>query len=178
MASASYTSSLKSSPVNLLMVCLGNICRSPTAHGVMNKIIQDKGLEGSIKVDCAGTGDWHIGEPPDQRSLLAAARRGYDLSSFRARQVNPGDFSEFSYILAMDRTNLQDLRAQCPAAHQSKLQLLLEYGDSIHESVPDPYYSGPRGFELVLDLVEQACECLFQHVRDRHFHGRHLKRPE
>ena len=150
------------------MVCLGNICRSPTAHGVMNKCIKNQGLSSKIKVDSAGTGDWHIGEQPDSRAIEAAAQRGYDLQSFRARQVVAADYQQFHYILAMDRTNLKELRAACPQAHQNKLQLLLEFADSSHESVPDPYYSGPAGFELVLDLVEQACESLLEHIRLQH----------
>ena len=159
--------------VQVLMVCLGNICRSPTAHGVLEKIIENKQMSPLIQVDSAGTGDWHLGESPDNRSQQAAARRGYDLSPYRARQVEAGDFTRFDYILAMDRTNLKDLRASCPASHQPKLQLLLDYGDSGHESVPDPYYSGAQGFELVLDLVEEACERLFHHIHERHFHDRH-----
>lgn len=155
--------------IQVLMVCLGNICRSPTAHGVMNKCIENKGLSDNIKVDSAGTGSWHIGEQPDRRAIEAAAQRGYSLHTFRARQVVVADYRQFDYILAMDRTNLKELRAQCPQAHLSKLQLLLEFADCNHESVPDPYYSGSSGFELVLDLVEQACDSLLEHIRSQHF---------
>ena len=130
----------------------------------MEKYIEDKELVHYIKVDSAGTGDWHVGEPPDSRAAAAAARRGYDITAQRARQVNSEDFGDFQYILAMDRTNLKDLKARCPASQQSRLSLLLNHGTSEHESVPDPYYSGEDGFELVLDLVEQACAALLQKI--------------
>lgn len=156
--------------IRILMVCLGNICRSPTAQGVLEKLIENEGLAKAIEVDSAGTGDYHIGAPPDSRSLAAAARRGYDLSPQRARQVCPRDFDTFHYILAMDRTNLKELRALCPPAHRTKLHLLLEFADTSHEAVPDPYYSGQDGFELVLDLVEQACTGLIQHLRSNSPH--------
>lgn len=151
--------------IRILMVCLGNICRSPTAQGVLEKLIKNEGLETHIEVDSAGTGDYHIGAPPDRRSLEVAARRGYDLTAQRARQVRPLDFDTFHYILAMDRANLKELRAICPPANRAKLHLLLEFADTSHEAVPDPYYSGQDGFELVLDLVEQACTGLILHLR-------------
>lgn len=154
--------------VRVLMVCLGNICRSPTAHGVLEKMIQVKGLNSSIEVDSAGTGDWHIGESPDQRATAAAQLRGYDISRQTARQVHAGDFAKFDYVLAMDRTNLKDLRALCPQSHHTKVQLLLNYGDSAHDAVPDPYYSGADGFELVLDLVEGACSELLNQITSEH----------
>ena len=150
------------------MVCLGNICRSPTAHGVLEKYIKDKGLNTLIEVDSCGTGDWHIGEHPDARATAAAAQRGYDISQQIARQVRTTDFGQFHYILAMDRTNLKDLKAICPAAQRSRLSLLLDHGERNHESVPDPYYSGQHGFELVLDLVEQACAGLLQRIMADH----------
>lgn len=150
------------------MVCLGNICRSPTAHGVMEKFIKNQGLQDSIHVDSAGTGDYHIGASPDARSLAAAAERGYDLSAQRARQVCESDFGRFDYILAMDRNNLKELRASCPRPHLNKLHLLLSFADSSHESVPDPYYSGVDGFELVLDLVEQGCEAFLRNLCEQH----------
>ena len=155
--------------VKVLMVCLGNICRSPTAHGVFHKIIKTNNLEQYIKVDSAGTGDWHIGESPDNRAIKAAAKRGYQIGTYKARQVCASDFEIYNYILAMDHTNLLDLKRMCPAAHQTKLQLLLSWGDSLHDTVPDPFYSGDEGFKLVLDLVEDACEKLLRHIKDRHF---------
>ncbi|GIT23721.1 MAG: phosphotyrosine protein phosphatase [Gammaproteobacteria bacterium] len=154
--------------IHVLMVCLGNICRSPTAHGVVEKHIHDRGLSEYIKVDSAGTGDWHIGEPPDSRSLEAAARRGYDLSRQRARQVEVNDFHRFDYVLAMDTANLQDLKRLCPAEFQPNLSLFLNFGSQHYESVPDPYYSGAQGFELVLDLVEEASSNLLDDIIKQH----------
>lgn len=155
--------------VRVLMVCLGNICRSPTAHGVFQNRIENAGLADSIYVDCSGTGNYHIGEKPDRRSIATAAQRGYDLDSFRARQVQDSDFEQFDYILAMDVSNLRDLQHRCPAVYLSKLQLFLDYADCSHDAVPDPYYSGPAGFDIVLDLIEDASDGLLQHIRERHF---------
>lgn len=155
-------------PIRILMVCLGNICRSPTAHGVIEKYIHDKGLSPLIEVDSAGTGDWHLGEAPDPRSSEAAARRGYDLSQQRSRQVQTADFHNFDYILAMDTTNLRDLEKLCPTNASASLHLFLEFGECSEESVPDPYYSGAQGFELVLDLVEQASENVLKQLVSIH----------
>lgn len=155
--------------LRILMVCLGNICRSPTAHGVLQKYIADRGLEALIEVDSAGTGDWHIGENPDSRAVAAARQRGYDISHLLARQVAVQDYDGFDYILAMDRNNLAQLRAGCPSAHRRKLQLLLAYGSLSHDTVPDPYYSGDQGFELVLDLLEDACESFLAQLCSEHF---------
>lgn len=161
--------SLNSTPgIRILMVCLGNICRSPTAHAVLQKLIENEGLSHCIKVDSAGTGDYHLGAPPDRRSILAASRRGYDLTPLRARQICQQDFAAFDYVLAMDRSNLKDLRAICPRAHLQKLRLLLVFANTSHEAVPDPYYSGDNGFELVLDLVEQACSGLVRYLQVEH----------
>ena len=148
------------------MVCLGNICRSPTAQGVFEKAIENRGLGDVINVDSAGTGDWHLGQPPDPRSVAAAAARGYDLSTQRARQVTDDDFERFDWILAMDSNNLRDLMKRCPTTAEHKLQLFLSFAGSEHESVPDPYYSGDKGFELVLDLVEVASDNLLSHLID------------
>lgn len=134
----------------------------------MEKYIQDRGLSDYIEVDSAGTGDWHVGESPDSRATSAAARRGYEIAGQTARTVQDSDFSDFDYVLAMDRNNLKELRARCPRAYQSKLQLLLDYGESTHDAVPDPYYSGPDGFQLVLDLVEDACAALLDAVVAEH----------
>ena len=130
---------MASQPINVLMVCLGNICRSPTAHGVFEKAIKNRGLGSAINVDSAGTGDWHLGQPPDPRSVAAAASRGYDLSAQRARQVSAEDFERFDCILAMDNNNLRDLIKRCPAAAEHKLQLFMEFGSAEYDSVPDPY---------------------------------------
>ena len=155
--------------IQVLMVCLGNICRSPTAHGVFQNRIENAGLGDKIHVDCSGTGNYHIGEKPDLRSIETAARRGYDLDSFRARQVQASDFERFDYILAMDATNLRDLRARCPQVYLPKLQLFLDYAAADCEAVPDPYFSGPEGFDVVLDLIEDASDGLLAHIRERHF---------
>jgi protein-tyrosine phosphatase len=154
--------------VRVLMVCLGNICRSPSAQGVLEKLIENQGLQHLVEVDSAGTGDWHLGEAPDSRSISAAAARGYEIDHLRARQVERHDFTRFDYILCMDRSNLNTVRELCPRAHRSKLQLLMDYGESSHDTVPDPYYSGAQGFELVLDLLEDACDRFLAHLRDEH----------
>ena len=163
---ASVSKQSAAAPKRLLMVCLGNICRSPTAHGVMQKMIEDKGLAAGMEVDSAGTSHYHIGQQPDQRSISAAAARGYDLSTLRARQVETADFERFDYILAMDRQNLRELKRQCPPGLQYKLSLLLDYSDSDYDAVPDPYYGGESGFELVLDLVENACSGLLDAINE------------
>lgn len=154
--------------VRVLMVCLGNICRSPTAEAVFRQHIAAAGLDGLIEVDSAGTSDWHQGEPPDPRSMRAAAERLYDLGPLRARQVCVRDFEDFDYVLAMDRQNLAHLEELCPIACQEKLGLFLNYGDTGRDEVPDPYNSGREGFELVLDLVESASSSLLHAIRERH----------
>lgn len=154
--------------IRVLMVCLGNICRSPTAEAVFRQHVTAAGLGGLIDVDSAGTSDWHQGEPPDPRSMRAAADRLYDLSQLRARQVQARDFEDFDYILAMDRQNLAHLEELCPVACQDKLGLFLAYGNTGWHEVPDPYNAGREGFELVLDLVESACAGLVQEIQKRH----------
>ena len=147
---------------------MGNICRSPTAEGVFKHQVAQAGLGDLIASDSAGTHSYHIGEPPDPRAQKAATRRGYDLSRLRGRQVSKADFAEFDYVLAMDETNLRALERVCPAQHMHKLKLVLEYSPGTEtREVPDPYYGGPRGFEQVLDLVEQAAQGLLRHLRDR-----------
>ena len=135
---------------SILFVCTGNICRSPTAEGVLRHLARRKNVE--IRVESAGTHGYHVGEAPDERAQHHARRRGYDLSAQRARRVAARDFVEFDLIVAMDRGHLAILGRACPAEHRHKLRLLLEERD-----VPDPYYGGPEGFEHVLDLVEAAC---------------------
>ena len=152
-------------PIRVLFVCLGNICRSPTAEGVFLKLVHEAGLESRIFVDSAGTGDYHIDRPPDARACEAAGRRGYDLSPLRARQVSKKDFAEFDYVLAMDDENMRALRRICPSAHARKVRLLTEFCSSGACTVPDPYAGGPEGFELVLDLVEDSARGLLQHLR-------------
>jgi protein-tyrosine phosphatase len=154
--------------LSVLMVCLGNICRSPTAEAVLRAQINAAGLGDYITVDSAGTSDWHIGEAPDVRSMQAATNRLYDLSSQRSRQVSSLDFEAFDHILAMDKQNLRDLREHCPIDYQHKLELLLNYGNTGWTEVPDPYNAGKEGFELVLDLVEVACNAFLAHLIEKH----------
>jgi len=147
----------------VLFVCMGNICRSPTAEGVTRAIAEKKGLVDRFEFDSAGTHGYHVGNPPDVRARQAAARRGYDLAPLRARQVNEFDFECFDHILAMDRDNLELLRKSCPEAHLGKLGLFLEYATrGTSDEVPDPYYGGPEGFERVLDMIEDAADGLLE----------------
>jgi protein-tyrosine phosphatase len=146
---------------SILLVCLGNICRSPTAHAVLQQRVNAQGMQETILIDSAGTGGWHAGKPPDTRATAAAVQRGYDLSQLRARQVAAGDFARFDIILAMDHDNLSDLQALAPADFCGSLGLLLDYHPHARgQAVPDPYYGGDAGFEQVLDLVEAAAEGL------------------
>lgn len=147
----------------VLFVCLGNICRSPTAHGVFATLIDQRGLSGLVKVDSCGTGDWHLGSAPDPRAVAAASNRGYDLSRLRARQVQVDDFDVYDYILAMDGSNLEDLQALCPGDYRGHLGLFLSFaGELAPDDVPDPYYGGEEGFDQVLDLIEAASKGLLQ----------------
>lgn len=168
MSKNQATDSEETARVKVLMVCLGNICRSPSAHGVFNKYIENSKLDGIIEVDSAGTSNYHIGENPDPRSIQAAARRGYFLQDLVARQVRDEDFQLFDYILAMDAANLNELRKRVPQNCRASIALLLDYSDSGQEMIPDPYHSGKDGFELVLDLIEGACEGLLADIRARH----------
>lgn len=145
------------SRIKVLFVCLGNICRSPTADGVFRKQVADAGLKDLIKIDSAGTAAWHIGKSPDPRTQEAAASRGYDLSKLKARQAVVEDFYEYDHILAMDLSNLENLQQLRPADATAKLGLFLDYAPQLGvKEVPDPYYGGADGFEHVLDLVEAA----------------------
>ncbi len=146
---------------------MGNICRSPTAEGVFRHVVERDGLSANIHIDSAGTHAYHIGDPPDARSQAAAAKRGYDLSAQRARQVAAEDFAEFDYVLAMDAHNRELLLQRCPAPHRGKVRLFLEFaeGAAVRE-VPDPYYGGAQGFEAVLDLVEDAADGLLRHIKN------------
>lgn len=152
----------------ILFVCMGNICRSPTAEGVVRALAERRGLVERFEFDSAGTHGYHIGKAPDARACEAAARRGYDLSPLRARQVNPYDFVRFDQILAMDRGNLDLLVSACPGGQRGKLALFLEYArDAAIDEVPDPYYGGPEGFEQVLDLIENAADGLLDRLGRR-----------
>lgn len=155
--------------VKVLFVCLGNICRSPTAHGVFQHRVAEAGLQHSIEVDSAGTGGWHIGEPPDKRAIGTAKQRGYDLSPLRARQFSADDLQSFDYVLAMDQENLQDMLAAKRATPRGHVGLFLEFDkNSEYKEVPDPYFGGAKGFERVLDLIESASQGLLEHIQKQH----------
>ncbi|MBT8101640.1 MAG: low molecular weight phosphotyrosine protein phosphatase [Gammaproteobacteria bacterium] len=147
---------------SVLFVCMGNICRSPTAEGVFRHHVVEAGLDEHIVVDSAGTHAYHVGEPPDRRSHAAAQRRGISLGELRARRVSDEDFERFDYIIAMDEDNLSRLKDQSPPQHHSKVRLFLEFASSGQREVPDPYYGGAAGFERVLDLVEEASRGLLE----------------
>jgi len=146
----------------VLFVCMGNICRSPTAEGVFRHLAEQAGLAGQLEIDSAGTHAYHAGEPPDHRACAAAERRGMSLEGIVARRVTEEDFERFDFVVAMDEDNLERLRAEAPAHHHGKLRLFLEFGSSGEREVPDPYYGGSAGFERVLDLVEEASRGLLE----------------
>jgi protein-tyrosine phosphatase len=151
----------------VLMVCMGNICRSPTAEGVLRAKLQAAGLHRAVEVDSAGTHGFHVREAPDPRAQRHAAKRGYDLSALRARRVVVEDFERFDHVLAMDGDNLAFLRELAPPGSAARLGLLLSYARqaAAPSDVPDPYYGAAEGFERVLDLVEDACDGLIDHLR-------------
>lgn len=151
--------------MKVLFVCLGNICRSPSAEGVFRRAVEQAGLEQRITVDSCGIGDWHAGNPPDERAQAAAKRRGIDISDLRARQLGREDFAEFDYILPMDYGNLRDIRAMEPDAHGAHIELFLAFAGMPQGEVPDPYYGGEQGFEEVLDMIEAASQGLVEHIQ-------------
>lgn len=152
--------------VKVLFVCLGNICRSPTAEGVFQQLINDSSLAKRIQVDSAGTANWHQGRGPDPRTISAAKKRGFDLSILRARVVKRSDFNEFDYILAMDEDNLTELHSLKPDNYTGYLGLFLAFGSQqTYTEVPDPYHGGSEGFELVLDLIEDAAVGLLKSIQ-------------
>lgn len=154
--------------MRILFVCLGNICRSPTAEIVFREMVARDAPDLHVEIDSAGTAGYHVGEPPDSRTREAALRRGYDMSALRARVVEPQDFQRFDLILAMDRQNLEVLHRRAPPDSRDRIRLFLEFADDVETTeVPDPYYGGVNGFEEVLDLVEAASQGLLEHVRSR-----------
>lgn len=153
--------------MRVLFVCLGNICRSPTAEGVLRRKLREAGLGDQVQVASAGTSDWHIGKAPDKRSQQAALRRGYDLSAQRAQQVSSADFAAYDLIFAMDQSNLRNLKALQPARGKAELDLFLRRYEAALDEVPDPYYDGEQGFEQVLDLIEDACDRLVIELKGR-----------
>jgi protein-tyrosine phosphatase len=155
--------------IKVLFVCMGNICRSPTAQGAFEKVVKDAGLEKQIYIDSAGTHAYHVGENPDPRTQMAAKKRGLDLSKQRARKVSLNDFDEFDYILPMDQYNYSALVINALDKHLNKIQLFMAYAPEMgFKDVPDPYYGGEKGFELVLDLTIAASKGLLEEIRREH----------
>jgi protein-tyrosine phosphatase len=151
--------------VKVLFICMGNICRSPTAEGVFRHKVKNADLEDQFIIDSAGTHAYHVGNPPDSRAQYAARKRDIDLSSQRARRVTTEDFLAFDYVIAMDESNRRDLLSICPAGYEERIHLFLDFADSKESEVPDPYYGQGRGFEIVLNLVEDAADGLLEHIR-------------
>ena len=155
--------------ISVLFVCMGNICRSPTAEAVFRRLVVEAGLSDRIQIDSAGTHDYHIGSQPDKRAQRSALQRGYDMSKLRGRQVEAADFDYFDYVLAMDQTNISILNRLCPTGKRERLGLFLEYANRHKErEVPDPYYGEGEGFERVLDMVEDAAQGLLKHIQKTH----------
>ncbi len=155
--------------VSVLFVCMGNICRSPTAHGVFRKLVEEEGLSERIFIDSAGTYAYHVGSGPDRRAQETARRRGIDISDLRARKVETTDFELFDYILAMDQSNVDELAEIAPAGLEHKVRLFMDFATDMNWSeVPDPYYGGLSGFERVFDMVETASKGLLAEIRRTH----------
>ena len=156
--------------VKVLFVCMGNICRSPTAQGVFERLVQSEGVAKHLVIDSAGTHAYHVGNPPDKRSQAAAKGRGLDLSGQRARQVTAADIEEFDYVLVMDHTNLYDLQDLVTESGRERVHLFMKFAERWDvDEVPDPYYGGNSGFERVLDMVEDAAAGLLMHIRRHHW---------
>jgi protein-tyrosine phosphatase len=153
--------------MRILFVCMGNICRSPSAEGVFKHVLAKRAPQLQVDIDSAGTHDYHVGEAPDVRAVAAARRRGIDISSLRARRVATEDFERFDLILAMDEDNLRELQGRVQAAHRDRIRLMMEYAPAVgRRDVPDPYYGGEQGFEDVLDLLEEAADGLIDKLLD------------
>ena len=156
-------------PVRVLFVCLGNICRSPSAEGVFRDLVQKTNQHDQIDIDSAGTGAWHIGNPPDKRAQKVALERGIDIGDLKARQVRQRDFEAFDLIVAMDASNRDDLMSNCPAHFSHKISMLLDHTiDQTGQDVPDPYYGGEDGFHLMFDLIERGAQGLLDHLARKH----------
>ena len=158
-----------SKKIKVLFVCMGNICRSPTAHGVFRQLIIEENLLEYIEIDSAGTHAYHVGNPPDPRAQETARSRGIDLSDLTARQARSEDFHEFDYVLAMDTDNYHGLSAICPTGREERLFMFLDFAPEVKaRDVPDPYYGGPSGFEKVFDMVDEASRGLLEDIKARH----------
>ena len=154
--------------MRILFVCMGNICRSPTAEGVFRRLARERAPDLALEIDSAGTHGYHVGEPPDRRAISAASRRSIDLAELRARRVQTDDFERFDLILAMDEENLRELQQRATPQYHSRIKLMMEYAPQTgRRAVPDPYYGGAQGFEDVLDLLEEAAEGLLQELLAR-----------
>ena len=152
--------------IRVLFVCMGNICRSPTAEGMFRNMVASEGLADRIETDSCGTISYHIGQAPDSRAQAAAIKRGYDISDLRARQVRPDDFDTFDYVVAMDRENYSNLQTVCPPSREDRLHMFLAFAPELGtREVPDPFYGGPQGFQTVLDLCETASKGLIADIR-------------
>lgn len=154
-------------PARILFVCLGNICRSPLAEGVLRELAARRGLVAEISVDSAGTGAWHIGDPPDRRSIEVARRHGIDISGLRGRKVGKPDFEAFDLILGMDGENVRALRQMAPAELSAKVHLFMAYASGRDQEVPDPYYDGPEAFERLYQMLEAGCSSLLERLDER-----------
>jgi len=155
--------------IRVLFICKGNICRSPTAHGVFETLVERGGLSHLIEVDSAGTHAYHVGNPPDRRAQETAQRRGVNLSSQQARKAKSDDFQKFDYLVAMDQDNFHGLLSICPVGMEDKIHLLMDYAPAFRtREVPDPYYGGDAGFEKVFDMVEAAAVGLLNELKRRH----------
>ena len=154
--------------VRVLFVCMGNICRSPTAHALFRKAVTAAGLDDDITTDSAGTHTYHIGNPPDARAIATALARDIDMTDLRARQVCEADFEQFDYVVAMDRDNLALLEASCPPAMLERLSLMLDWAEGWGGEVPDPYHGGDEGFFRVFDMLAEAFQRLLTHIASRH----------
>ena len=152
----------------ILFVCMGNICRSPSAEGIFRTMLKDANIDHLVEVSSAGTHAYHVGETPDPRALIVAKKRGFDMTGITSRQITADDYIDYDYILAMDWDTQSLLQAQAPKIHKHKIQLAMRYaGDSEEATVPDPYYGGPEGFGKVLDYLEDACQGVLELVRKR-----------
>lgn len=154
--------------ISVLFVCMGNICRSPTAEGLFRHIVEQNNLADLFEIDSAGTHAFHVGEPPDHRACETAESRGVDLTDLKARRVVAEDFNKFDYVLAMDKDNLGLLQELCPTASNKQLKLFLEFANGLnYDEVPDPYYGGTKGFEKVFDMLENASLGLIEHTKKK-----------